>query len=216
MDKTDERELILIVDDFPKNLQVLGNILEEKYRTAVAKNARNALEFIEKRRPDLVLLDIMMPGMDGYRACEMLKRSPDTKDIPVIFLTAKNETEDIVRGFKAGAVDFVSKPFKKEELLARIETHLELKRTRENLQKALSLVKKLSGLLPICSKCKKIRDEKGDWRVLESYIRQHSEAEFSHGICPDCAEELYGNEAWFKKHMEKEKGRSQATKRSRQ
>ncbi len=215
MDKTDERELILIVDDFPKNLQVLGNILEEKYRTAVAKNARNALDFIEKRRPDLVLLDIMMPGMDGYQACEMLKRSPGTKDIPVIFLTAKNETEDIVRGFKAGAVDFVSKPFKKEELLARIETHLELKRTRENLQKALSLVKQLSGLLPICSKCKKIRDEKGDWRVLESYIRKHSEAEFSHGICPGCAEELYGNEPWFKEHMEKEKGRNQAPMRSR-
>ena len=212
MDKTDERELILIVDDFAKNLQVLGNILKEKYRTAVAKDARNALDFIEKRPPDLVLLDIMMPGMDGYQACEILKRSPGTKDIPVIFLTAKNETEDIVRGFKAGAVDFVSKPFQKEELLARIETHLELKRTREHLQKALSLVKQLSGLLPICSKCKKIRDDKGDWRVLESYIRQHSEAEFSHGICPDCAEELYGDEPWYREHMEKEKGRSQATK----
>ncbi len=198
MKNNDDRELILIVDDFAKNLQVLGNILEGHYRTAAAKNARKALDFLEKHRPDLILLDIMMPEMDGYQLCETLKQSFDTKDIPVIFLTAKTETDDVVRGFKAGAVDYVSKPFKKEELLARIETHLELKRTRENLQKALSLVKQLSGFLPICTQCKKIRDEQGDWHQLENYIRNRSEADFSHGICPECAENLYGNEPWFK------------------
>ncbi len=197
MNKNDDRELILIVDDFARNLQVLGNILEGHYRTAAAKNACKALDFMEKHRPDLILLDILMPGMDGYQLCERLKQSSDTKDIPVIFLTAKIETDDVVRGFKAGAVDYVSKPFQKEELLARIETHLELKRTREKLQRALSLVKQLSGFLPICSKCKKIRDDQGEWQHLEVYIRNHSEADFSHGLCPACAENLYGNEPWF-------------------
>lgn len=126
--------LLLLVDDSPLNLQILGQFLEGTYTTAIAKDGDKALEFIAKRQPDLILLDIMMPEMDGFEVCEKLQTSPATKDIPIIFLTARNETEDIVKGFKLGAVDYITKPFQKEELLARIETHLALRQAQQTLQ----------------------------------------------------------------------------------
>ncbi len=129
-----EKSFILLVDDNPKNLQVLGNLLEGTYKTAVAENGVEALEFVKKRMPDVILLDVMMPEMDGYEVCERLKADPATKDIPVIFLTAKTETEDIVKGFETGAVDYVTKPFNAAELLARVQTHLELKRARKEIE----------------------------------------------------------------------------------
>jgi sigma-B regulation protein RsbU (phosphoserine phosphatase) len=194
-----KKPLILIVDDVPKNLQVLGNILQKKVcDIAMATSGMQALKIIADVLPDLILLDIMMPGMDGLDVCKQLKDSPETKDIPVIFITAKTETEDIVKGFKFGAVDYVTKPFNASELLARVHTHLELKKARETqqeliskLQKALADVKLLSGLLPICANCKMIRDDKGNWNRIEAYIQKHSDAQFSHGICPDCAKKLY-------------------------
>jgi signal transduction histidine kinase len=125
---------ILIVDDVLKNLQVLGTILEEEgYEIAVASNGFEALDIIKSDMPDLILLDITMPDMDGYEVCRRLKDDNTTKNIPVIFLTARTETEDIVNGFKIGGVDYVTKPFKKEELLSRIYTHLELTYSRMKL-----------------------------------------------------------------------------------
>ncbi|MCP4693140.1 MAG: response regulator [Desulfobacterales bacterium] len=135
--RDEKRSLILLVDDNPKNLQLLGNLLERKYKTAVAADGPEALAFVGERKPDLLLLDIMMPGMNGFEVCEKLKASPDSRTIPVIFLTAKTEPADIVRGFKSGAVDYVTKPFRKEELLARVETHLRLKRSEDSLRRAL-------------------------------------------------------------------------------
>ncbi|QTA81389.1 Two component system response regulator histidine kinase [Desulfonema limicola] len=130
-----QQPFLLIVDDIAKNLQVLGNILSAKgYHYTPAMNGSQALKIIEKRPPDLILLDIMMPDMDGFEVCEKLKSSPETSDIPVIFLSAKTETEDIIKGFELGAVDYVTKPFCKQELLARIETHLDLKFARQKLQ----------------------------------------------------------------------------------
>ncbi|QTA88688.1 hybrid sensor histidine kinase/response regulator [Desulfonema magnum] len=124
---SEEKPFILIVDDVPKNLQIIGNILSsEGYLFTPATNGNQALKIIEKRHPDLILLDIMMPEMDGYEVCKILKNSPRTKDIPVIFLTARTETEDIVRGFESGGVDYITKPFNSTELLARIKTHLEI------------------------------------------------------------------------------------------
>ncbi|MBD3305073.1 response regulator [candidate division KSB3 bacterium] len=131
--KTMDSALILLVDDNPKNLQVLGNLLEGTYKTAVARTGAKALEFVKKRPPDLILLDIMMPGMDGFEVCAQLQAAPETREIPVIFLTAKTETEDIVKGFDLGAVDYVTKPFRKEELLARVQTHLALRHSKEAL-----------------------------------------------------------------------------------
>lgn len=126
--------LILLVDDSPLNLQVLGTLLEDIYSTAIAGNGTQALNFVEQRVPDLILLDIMMPDLDGFEVCERLQASPKTRDVPVIFLTAKTETEDIVKGLNMGAVDYVTKPFQKAELLARVATHLDLRRAKQQLQ----------------------------------------------------------------------------------
>lgn len=123
---------ILIIDDNKKNLQVLGNILnDEKYKIAMAKEGVSGIKLAKKIQPDAILLDIMMPGMDGYEVCEKLKKDDNTKEIPVLFITAKNETEDIVEGFKKGGVDYITKPFNKEELLIRLKTHLDLKKAKE-------------------------------------------------------------------------------------
>jgi signal transduction histidine kinase/HPt (histidine-containing phosphotransfer) domain-containing protein len=133
----DAPPLILLVDDQSKNLQVLGNFLSE-YRTAVATSGEEVLRFVRKHRPDLILLDIMMPGMDGFEVCERLQEAPDTRSIPLIFLTAKTETDDIVKGFQAGAVDYIGKPFQKEELLARVGAHLKVRRAEAVMARALA------------------------------------------------------------------------------
>lgn len=190
---SDKKDLVLVVDDNPQNLQVLGPMLEKKgYDVAFATSGEQALEFASGEKPDLVLLDIMMPGMDGYQVCERLKKEKTTASIPVIFLTAKSDTDDIVRGFEAGGVDYVTKPFNSAELLARVKTHLELKNAREE-------IKTLRGILPICAHCKKVRNDSGFWQQVEVYVRDHSEAEFTHGLCPDCEKELYGNQDWYKR-----------------
>lgn len=210
---------ILIVDDMATNLQVLGTILKENgYQTNIARNGAEAILRAEKVCPDLILLDIMMPEMDGFEACKKLKDIEETKHIPIIFLTAKTESESVIKGFEAGAADYVVKPFNSAELLARVKTHLELKRSKDiiekknkelsdknnrlirlnrELQQALKEIKTLRGILPICSNCKKIRLDNSDpkkqesWVVLESYISRHTEAKLSHGICPECAKALY-------------------------
>jgi DNA-binding response OmpR family regulator len=129
-----QKTSILIVDDVPRNVRVLVNILREKdYKISVTTCGEKALEMADLFLPDLILLDIMMPDPDGFQVCKKLKASHKTKDIPVIFLSAKTETEDIVKGFELGAVDYVTKPFKKAELLARINTHLELRKIREEI-----------------------------------------------------------------------------------
>jgi diguanylate cyclase (GGDEF)-like protein len=126
--------LILLVDDNPQNLQVLGNLLAGKYTTAIAQNAKQAIAFAKKKNPDLILLDIMMPDVDGFQACRQLKELPETKDIPVIFLSAKTDSDDIVKGFELGGVDYISKPFCVEELLARVNTHIDLRKKSLILQ----------------------------------------------------------------------------------
>ncbi len=188
-----EKPLILIVDDNPRNLQFIGNVLSKNgYEPAVTMNGSQALEFLNQESAELILLDIMMPEIDGYEVCKKLKSNSATRNIPVIFLTAKTETEDIVKGFDVGAVDYVTKPFNPAELLARIKTHIELKRARAE-------IKTLRGYIPICAKCKKIRNDEGFWSQIETYIENHTEALFSHGICPECTEELYGEQDWYKK-----------------
>lgn len=197
--KKERQPTVLIVDDTPRNINLLANVLgREGYLISAATSGKQAFAIIEKVLPDLILLDVMMPEMDGFEVCKRLKASPGTKNIPIIFLTAKTEPEDIVAGFELGAVDYVTKPLTASVLIARVKTHLELKMIRErqaemivSLTEALSKVKQLSGLIPICANCKKIRDDKGYWNQIEAYISKHSEADFSHGICPDCTHKLY-------------------------
>ncbi len=184
--------VILIVEDSVSNLQLLEHLLAETgYRILTAVNGKSGVKTAVEEPPDLILLDIIMPGMDGYQVCERLKAIPETRHIPIIFLTARRATEDVVRGFKAGAVDYVFKPFEKEELLARVHTHVLLKQTIADLRTALAEIKTLKGLLPICSFCRKIRDDQGYWKQLETYFATHSDIEFSYSLCPECARRHY-------------------------
>lgn len=127
--ETEKKQKVLIVDDIPKNIELAANILRTKdYNVTYAKSGLSALQKIESIDFDLILLDIMMPEMDGFEVCKKLKESEKTRDIPIIFLTARTETENVVKGLEMGAVDYVTKPFKAEELLARVRTHLDIRR----------------------------------------------------------------------------------------
>src|SRR3954470_7678104 len=127
-------ERILIVDDTPANVQILAGLLKEKgYQLSVATNGQQALDVLGRVRPDLILLDVMMPIMDGFETCRRLKSADAWREIPVIFLTSKSDTTDIVTGFEIGAVDYVAKPFNAHELLARINTHLTIDHLRRSL-----------------------------------------------------------------------------------
>jgi sigma-B regulation protein RsbU (phosphoserine phosphatase) len=134
-DSQAEPERILLVDDNPTNLQVLFQTLEGRgYNLLVAKDGETALTIVKKALPELVLLDIMMPGIDGYEVCRQLKGDPATRDIPVIFLSALDDTKDKVRGLGLGAVDYISKPFQADEVIARVDTHLTIHRLQQQLQ----------------------------------------------------------------------------------
>jgi putative two-component system response regulator len=140
---------ILVVDDIPTNIRILERkLLKENYTIISANSGKAALEMVEKNEPDLILLDVMMPHMSGFEVCKILKSNPKTKSIPIIFLTARVESEAIVTGLNAGAVDYVAKPFNHAELLSRIKTHTELKRLQDNLEQAVEdRTKKLNNAL---------------------------------------------------------------------
>jgi CheY-like chemotaxis protein len=192
MSQTPEKPVILIVDDQPENIRMLMEVLKDEYATIPATSGEAALEKIGAGTlPDLVLLDIMMPGIDGYEVCRQLKANPETRHIPVIFITAISEVMDATKAFDLGAVDYVAKPFHPPTVKARVNTHISFSQTLADLKAALAQVRTLRGMLPICSNCKKIRDDKGYWNQLETYLSNHSEAVFSHGICPECLKKYY-------------------------
>src|SRR5277367_7201436 len=138
MTNVPEKRTVLVVDDAPANIQVVHAILKDDYKIRVATSGAKALDLMKvKPFPDLVLLDVMMPEMDGYEVCAILKASPETKDIPVIFLTGKTEADDETRGFKVGAVDYIHKPFSPAVVKARVHTHLVLREAREQLARQL-------------------------------------------------------------------------------
>ena len=127
-------DLVLIVDDNPNNIRVFATVIDEcGYTSGFAMNGKQALAFLEENIPALILLDVMMPDMNGYDVCKKIKQNPLLKDIPIIFLTAKSEQDDIVRGFEVGAVDYVTKPFNRMQLKMRIKTHIELRQSRLKL-----------------------------------------------------------------------------------
>jgi diguanylate cyclase (GGDEF)-like protein len=137
--------LILIVDDISQNIGLLVDILENaQYNTTFAKKGKQAIERVKSSNPDLILLDLMMPEMDGLEVCQILKQNKDFSHIPIIFLTASAEDDYLLKAFDKGAVDYVTKPFKTPELLARVKTHLDLKRTRDELEKAYFKMEKLA------------------------------------------------------------------------
>jgi len=204
---------ILIVDDTLDNLRLLSKILlDNGYKVRAVSNGIQAIATIKKELPDLILLDILMPGMNGFEVCGRLKKKKCTDHIPIIFLSALHNVNDKINAFKSGGVDYISKPFQVEEVLVRINTHLticelqnqlelknsqlheqnkQLEKRQAELQQALENIKTLQGLIPICAKCKNVRDDDGFWEQVESYITKHSDAIFSHSICPDCGKKLY-------------------------
>jgi PleD family two-component response regulator len=191
---------ILVVDDTPDHLRFLKLMLEKRgYLVRATSNGPFALESVAARLPDLILLDVIMPEMDGYEVCHHLKSDDRSRNVPVIFISALDQSIDKVKGFRAGGVDYITKPIEsEEEAIGRVKTHLalrllqqEMEKKNSELQKALDEIKTLRGILPICASCKKIRNDEGSWQQMESYIEEHSDAEFSHGICKECAIKLY-------------------------
>ncbi|MBI5248725.1 MAG: response regulator [Desulfomonile tiedjei] len=260
---------ILVVEDSPTQALCLQGALEDAgYKATIARDGEQALEYLKDHRPTLIVSDIVMPGIDGYELCRLVKADKELEDTPVLLVTSLSDPADILNGLRCGADNFITKPYQERELLSRIQyllvnrdlrrrsaaglgveiyfagrkhfltaermqildllissfetavTHKlevdrvnrQLKQLNEKLvqevserkkserekerlitelQQALVEVKKLSGLLPICASCKRIRDDKGYWRQIEAYIRDHSEADFSHGICPKCVKEFY-------------------------
>jgi DNA-binding response OmpR family regulator len=211
---------ILVIDDQIANLEVIQEYLAAGgFTVLVAQDGASGLEQASYAQPDLILLDVMMPGMDGFEICRRLKAAERTSELPVIFMTVLDDITDKVSGFAVGGVDYITKPFQIEEVLARVRTHVTLRDLQRQLaaqnaqlrqeiaerkraeaereqlivelQAALANIKTLRGLLPICASCKQIRDDRGYWTEVEVYIRDHAEVEFSHGLCPDCAKKLY-------------------------
>src|SRR5947208_2518539 len=134
MNNESDKRIILIVDDNPANIQVANNILKDAYIIKIATSGASALNLAKVlRQPDLILLDIMMPEMDGYEVCSQLKANPGTRNIPIIFLTGRTDAEDETKGFELGAIDYIHKPFAPRVVQARVRTHLALREAREQL-----------------------------------------------------------------------------------
>jgi len=190
---------VLIVDDHPATRKLLEDILHHDYHVLLAENGARALDLLrDTPRIDLVLLDIIMPDMNGYEVCQRIRDNPLTAEVPVVFLTIMEEDHNEARGFAVGVNDYIIKPISRLRLLARVRNQLalhhkqqELELKNRELQAALEQITTLHGILPICSFCKQIRNDQGAWQRLEDYIQRHSEAEFSHSICPKCAKEHY-------------------------
>ena len=135
-----KRQTILVVDDMPTNIDILAGLLDDRYKVKAARTGAKALEIVHSGNPpDLILLDVVMPGMSGYEVCEALKADPDTATIPVIFVTSLNDEEDEEKGLKLGAVDYITKPFRAAIVLARIENHLKLKSYQDLLRRQSNL-----------------------------------------------------------------------------
>jgi two-component system, response regulator PdtaR len=189
---------ILIVEDEQVTAMDISDILRNIGHeiTDTISTGEKALESVRDNRPDIIIMDINLKGkMDGIEAAERI-RSQDR--VPVVFLTAYYDETTVGRAKKSEPCAYLSKPFGEIDLKIAIElgvyrARIESEREAliKDLQKALSEVKFLQGFLPICSFCKKIRDDKGYWNQIESYISGHSEAEFSHGFCPECAKKHY-------------------------
>jgi AmiR/NasT family two-component response regulator len=195
---------VLIADDNATFSETIHRMLESMgYLVAgVARDGRQAIQMAQSLRPDVILMDVDMPSMDGIQASQHIQTSCPT---PVVILTAHEPSELVEQASLVGVGAYLVKPPRVMEIeraitiaMARFADLVELRRLNamlearnKELEEALSKVKTLRGLLPICASCKKIRDDQGYWQQVEVYVRDHSEAEFSHGLCPDCAKKLY-------------------------
>jgi len=188
---------ILIAEDDPVSATLLQTLLTQwDYEVVITENGDDALSVLsEDDGPSLAILDWLMPGVSGPGVCRKIRSASPSRPLYLILLTQLGKRDNVVEGLDAGADDYLAKPFDAAELRARVRAggrvvNLERElhdRVRE-LEDALANVKQLQGLLPICSYCKKIRDDQDYWHQVDSYVAQHTEVQFSHSICPSCFE----------------------------
>lgn len=208
---------VLIAEDENISRHKLKSILTKwDYEVISCSNGKEAWEILQKTdAPKLAVLDWMMPEMDGVEVCRKLREIGPQNPVYIILLTMLSEKEDIVKGLDAGANDYVTKPFDQNELRARVhvgcrvvQLQEELSNHIKELQNSIQHIKTLQGILPICSYCKKIRNDQNYWQQVESYVKDHSEAVFSHSICPDCYENRVKPELEiFKQRMKNKKSK---------
>jgi DNA-binding response OmpR family regulator len=195
-----KKSRILIVDDEPLNIRLVERALRDHYELVIAENGYVAMKLFKQEPPDLIILDVMMPGLSGFEVCRVIKADEGLAEIPVIFLTAMDTVIGETKGLECGGIDYLAKPVNLDLLLLRVRNHLELaarnrlvreqrdqlaQRTAE-LEEALSRVRQLEGIIPICLQCKSIRNSSDTWQRLETYLADHTDARFSHGYCPEC------------------------------
>lgn len=188
---------ILLAEDDPIYALLLKRLLEGEYEVVLARDGVEAWEsLLAEGAPQLAVLDWLMPRMDGIEVCRRVRYQPEMASMYMILLTSRDHIKDVA-GFEAGADDYLVKPCDPEELRARvrvgrrvIELQSALASHVAELQEALTRVRQLQGLLPICSYCKAIRNDQNYWEQLETYVSDHSEANFSHGICPSCYQKI--------------------------
>ena len=189
---------ILLAEDDPMYARLLQRLLEGEYEVLPVRDGAEAWEaLLAESPPQLAVLDWLMPRMDGFEVCRRVRHHPEMASTYMILLTSRDHIKDILAGFEAGADDYLVKPCDPEELRARVrvgrrvvELQSALAAHVVQLEKALASVRQLQGLLPICSYCKRIRNDENYWEQLETYVSEHSEASFSHGICPNCYQSI--------------------------
>ena len=188
---------VLIADDEATTRHLIQVTLGNwGFEVLAAENGSEALRILQgSNRPEIALLDWVMPGVDGLEVCRRMRVALPAAPSYIILITARGGLENIVQGLEAGADDYVTKPFDPRELRARLHAGARVVRLQkalvernQELVEALKRVKQLQGLLPICSYCKKIRNDRNYWEQVDAYVAGHSEAQFSHGVCPDCFE----------------------------
>ena len=191
---------ILVAEDNNVVKSLINNLLTQwGYVYDSVSNGKEALDIVSKYTlPFIALLDWMMPELDGLEVCKTIRTIHLTTPFFIILLTARNEKQDIVTGFKAGIDDYIIKPFDKDELMARIkvgERIIDLQqRLHERilkLEEAITHIKTLQGILPVCSSCHRIRNDQESWERIDKYISDHSDAQLSHTVCPECLKKLY-------------------------
>ncbi len=188
---------VLIADDEATSRHLIRATLEGwGFEVLVAVDGWEALRVLQgSKGPEIAMLDWMMPEIDGLDVCRRMRATMPNAGTYIILVTARGGLENVVRGLEAGADDYITKPFDPRELRARLHVGVRIVQLQkalmerfQELEDALKRVKQLQGLLPICSYCKKIRNDRNYWEQVDAYITSHSEAQFSHGVCPDCYE----------------------------
>jgi len=189
---------ILLAEDDPVFATLLRRLLEGEHEVILARDGAEAWDtLLSEDAPQLAVLDWLMPRMDGIELCRRVRQQPEMASKYMILLTSRDQIKDVLTGFEAGADDYLVKPCNPEELRARVRVGCRVVGLQSalaahvaQLQQALASVRQLQGLLPICSYCKRIRNDQNYWEQLETYLSDHSEALFSHGICPSCYQSI--------------------------